>query len=128
MTITPTTMERAAEHYGGLLAELTAAPTVLPVEIVDVDGLEVCNTEVGDRFESFEFGPVLVDGRPTYLRLRCSDNVVLADRLRQIADDLSTSTFDERDRVAKRCVCGARIAPDEDTCGSARCEYQVAGF
>lgn len=121
------TIEHATDHYTRMLAEAqgATAPVLVPLDVHDVDGLEVCNTEVGDRYESFELGPYAGN---RYLRIRSRDNVVLAAVFRRLADDLEQQTFDERDRVAKRCICGARIDADEDTCGAARCEYQVGGF
>lgn len=123
--ITTSTHDKAKEHYGSMLAEL--APAIFPLDVEVIDGLEVCNTEVGERHESFELGPFAGN---RWLRISASDAVLLMTKLQACADDLATSVFDERDRMAKRCICGERIAPDDDTCGAERCEveYAVGGF
>ena len=103
---------------------VTIAQAILPLDVSDLDALEVCNTEVGQHHECFELGPF--DGH-RYVRIRSTDNVALADQLRRLLDDVTTSTFDERDAKARaemgECPgCRTRVAPDEVSCGASRCE------
>lgn len=104
---------------------VTIAPTIIPLDLTDIDGLEVCNTEAGQRYECSELGPFTGN---RYLRIRCADNVVLAAKLRRLADDLQDATFDERERKieAERhdCFCGTRLDPGDDTCGRSACVRQ----
>lgn len=127
MTDTTTSPDRATEHYGEMLAEAQAhnppAPVILPLDADDIDGLEVCNSEVGDRYECFELGPF---ARSRYLRIRTSDAVALAARLIQLADDLSTAAFEARDAKARaemvECPgCRTRIHRSDLSCGAVRC-------
>lgn len=100
------------------------ATAVTPLDLDDVDGLEVCNVDIGDTAEAFELGPFAGN---RYLRIRGTDLIAVAAQLRRLADDLTTHTFDERDARMPRCQCGARIQPDETTCGARRCDYLEAG-
>lgn len=119
------------DHYQRMLAEatgdLTLAPVLVPIEVGDVDALEVTNAEVGERYEAIELGP-FVGNR--YLRLRSDDLLVFFDRLRRVADDGITQVMDERERRAEAerhtCYCGTRLDPADETCGRERCARERA--
>lgn len=105
----------------------TSTSTVVPLDVEDIDALEVCNAETGDSAECFEIGP-LHGG--LYLRIRSADNIVLAAKLERLLDDLRTFTDEERAAKAladsMECPgCRTRIAPDDLSCGAPRC-YRTA--
>lgn len=109
-------------------------PTIVPVALDTADelaGLEAVDTViVSDTCEQIDIGGAgpLAD---VYLRLTSPDPLVTLDGLRRLIDRAEAAVLDARqdraDAERHECPgCPVLLEPDEDTCGSARCDQVLA--
>ena len=107
-------------------ATTTTVPLIWPSG-EDIRDLDVADAiVVTDRMEQVDIGGAgILHGR--YLRFSGEDLVVAAEELRRLADRIIDAVLDARqvraDAQRHECPgCPTLIDPDENTCGTARCE------
>jgi hypothetical protein len=112
------------------LADALTGPTVVPLElpVTALTALEAVDVETGDRHEHVDVGP-FPDG--TYRRICVEDLLVWTDEVRRLLGRIDDVTLEAREHQAlldsHECPgCRTRLAPDDPTCGSMRCNRVLA--
>jgi hypothetical protein len=111
-----------------LLAALAAPPIVpLDVSALQVATLEAVDVETGERHEHVDIGPY----GGTYLRVCVEDLLVWTDEVRALLGRIDDVVLEAREEKAlldsHECPgCRTRLAPDDPTCGSMRCNRILA--
>lgn len=108
------------------------ATTTIPVRLRWPDGEDITDLDVADAVIVGELEQVDIGGAGvltgTYLRVTGPDLVVAAEALRRLADRIIDAVLDARqERIEAEqheCYCGARLDPDEITCGALRCQRE----
>lgn len=114
----------------------TQAPTIVPLTLIYEGGEDISDMEatdpviVSDTLEQIDIGgagPL----HGTYLRVSAPDLVVAFDALRRLIDQAEAAVLDARqdrmDEQRHECPgCPILLEPDEETCGSSRCNQLLA--